>query len=74
MSSEYSIQMILFETQKYIYVPQIKSIFLFFFFNIWSYSQPSFDIAPNFGEVDVENDNVVLTTMFCSDQRQNRQR
>ena len=44
LSSEYSIQMILFETQKYIYVPNIE-LLLLFFFNIWSYSQPCFDIA-----------------------------
>ena len=73
MSSEYSIQMILFETQKYIYVPNIKLIFYYFFLT-YGHIHNLVSILPNFAEVDVENDNVVLKTLFCSNQRQNRQR
>ena len=73
MSSEYSIQMILFETQKYIYVPNIK-LFLYIFFLTYGHIHNLVSTLPNFAEVDVENDNVVLTTLFCSNQRQNGQR
>ena len=73
MSSEYSIQMILFETQKYIYVPNIELLLLFFFLT-YGHIHSLVSTLPNFAEVDVENDNVVLTTLFCSNQRQNGQR
>ena len=73
LSSEYSIQMILFETQKYIYVPNIELLLLFFFLT-YGHIHSLVSTLPNFAEVDVENDNVVLTTLFCSNQRQNGQR
>ena len=73
LSSEYSIQMILFETQKYIYVPNIK-LFLYIFFLTYGHIHNLVSTLPNFAEVDVENDNVILTTLFCSNQRQNGHR
>ena len=65
--------MILFETQKYIYVPNIK-LFLYIFFLTYGHTHNLVSTLPNFAEVDVDNDSVVLTTLFCSNQRQNGQR